>query len=179
MSHVLHHCCGCVCSHQPPTSISEAVSPSEAFYDQLQLTLFSVPSSDLQVIMGNFNAHVDSVFPSLNSIIGPYGIGECNENGECLLDFCASNQLIITNTWFRSGNRSRIGHMMDDALINKHFRTNVTHVSRSTFHESDHELVMSALHFEIKAKCRHTGTPHYQTTNVPTSHQSWLPVSLG
>lgn len=124
------------------------------------------------------------IFSSWNSVIGPHGIGECNENGERLLDFCASNQLIITNTWFqhkllhqatwfRNGNRSRTGHMIDYVLVNKRFRTSVldTRVYRSTFRESDHELVVSALRFKIKAKRRHTGTPRYQTTNVSTSDQ--------
>ena len=102
-----------------------------------------------------------------------------------LLDVCASNQLIITNTWFqhkrlhqatwfRNGNRSRTGHMMDYVLVTRHFHTCVldTPVYRSTFHESDHELVVSALRFKIKAKRRHTGSPRYQTMNVSTSHQA-------
>ena len=117
-----------------------------------------------------------------NSVIGPHGIGECNENGERLLDFCASNQLLISNTWFqhkllhrttwfRNGDHSRPGHMIDYILVNKRFRTSVldTRVYRSTFHESDHELVVSALRFKIKAKRRQTRIPHYQTTNIPSS----------
>ena len=50
--------------------------------------------------------------------------------------------------------------MIDYVLINKHFRTSVldTHVYRLTFHESDHELVVSALCFKIKAKCGHHAT---------------------
>ena len=86
MPHVLRDCCGCVCSHQP--------SPSEAFYDHLQSTF---PSSNLIVMLGDFNAPVGSDFSSWNSVIGPHGVGECNENREQLLDFCAGNQLIITN----------------------------------------------------------------------------------
>ena len=64
--------------------------------------------------------------------------------------------------------------MIDHVLVNKRFRTSVldTRVYRSTFHESDHELVVSTLRFKIKAKRRHTGTSRYQTTNVSTSHQA-------
>ena len=105
-------------STNPTNSTSDTVGASEAFYDQLQSSLSSFPSSDLLVILGDFNARVGSDFSSWNSVIGPHGIGECNENGERLLDFCASNQLIITNTWFqhkllhkatwfRNGNRFR------------------------------------------------------------------------
>ena len=169
----------------PPNSTTEAVGPPEAFYDHLQSTLSSVPSSDLIVILGDFNTRVGSDFSSWNSVIGPHGVGECNENGERLLDFCSGNQLIITNTWFqhkllhkatwfRNGNRSRTGHMIDHVLVNKRFRTSVldTRVYRSTFHESDHKLIVSTLRFKIKAKRRHTGTSHYQITNVSTSHQA-------
>ena len=64
--------------------------------------------------------------------------------------------------------------MIDHVLVNKRFRTSVldTRVYRSTFHESDHELVVSTLRFKIKAKRRHTGTSRYQTTNISTSHQA-------
>ena len=46
--------------------------------------------------------------------------------------------------------------MIDHVLVNKRFHTGVldTCVYRSTFHESDHELVVSTLRFKIKAKRR-------------------------
>ena len=176
----------------PPNSTSEAVDPSEAFYDQLQSTLSSVPSSDLILILGDFIAHVGSDFSSWNSVIGPHGTEECNENGERLLDFCAGNQLIITNTWFqhkllhtatwfRNGNRSRTGHMIDHVLVNKRFRTSVLDacVYWPTFHEPDHELVVSTLRFKIKPSVDTQG--HHSTkpqtfpllTRLATS-RSWL-----
>ena len=45
-------------------STSKVASPSEAFYDHFQLILFSVPSSNLLFIMGDFNARVGSDFSS-------------------------------------------------------------------------------------------------------------------
>ena len=85
----------------PSTSTSEASSASEAFYDQLQSSLSCGLSSDMLVIMGDFNARVGSDSSLWNSVLGPHGIGECNANGERLLDFCARNQLIVSNTWFQ------------------------------------------------------------------------------
>ena len=41
-----------------------------------------------------------------SSVIGPHGPSDCNENGEHLLDLCACNSLIVTNTWFQ---HKRIG----------------------------------------------------------------------
>ena len=85
----------------PPNSTSESAGPSNAFYDQLQLTLSSAPASDLLVIMGNFNVRVGSDCSSWNSVMGPHGIGECNENGEQLLDFGTSNHMLVSNIWFQ------------------------------------------------------------------------------
>ena len=120
----------------PPNSTSESAGPSGAFYDQLQSTLSSVPSSDLLVIMGDFNARVGSDCSSWNSVMGPHGIGDCNENGQQLLDFQASNHMLVSNTWFqhkllhqatwfRNYDCSRPGHMIDYVLVNKCFRTSV------------------------------------------------------
>ena len=78
-----------------PTNLSNSTfkvaSTSEAFYDHFQLTLFSVPSSDLLVIMGDFHARVGS--DSWNSVIGPHGIGESNESGERTADY---NQHLVS-----------------------------------------------------------------------------------
>ena len=71
----------------PSSASSDAVSALEACYDQLQSTLSSIPSSNLLVILGDFNAHVGSDHSSWDSVIGPHGIGECNKNGERLPDF--------------------------------------------------------------------------------------------
>ena len=112
----------------PVSSTSEASAPSNAFYDQLQATLSSVPSKDMIVIMGDFNARGGSDFNTWKSVIGPHGIGEVNENGISLLDFCASNHLLITNTWFQlshqatwyhNGDRSRPGHKIDLVLYSE------------------------------------------------------------
>ena len=70
----------------PPNSTFEAVSPSKTVVHQLHSTLSSVPSSDLLVIFGDFNAHVGSDFSSWNSVIGSHGVEECNKNGEWLLN---------------------------------------------------------------------------------------------
>ena len=115
---------------------------------------------------------------------GFHGIGKCNENRERLLDFCASNHMLVSNTWFqhkllrqatwfRNSDSSRPGHIIDYVLVNKCFRTCVlnTRVYRLTLREFDHELV-STLHFKIKAKRKQTMSLRYQTTNLPSSYKA-------
>ena len=121
-------------------------------------------------------------------------MGDCNSNGQRLLDFCTNNQLLVTNTWFRhksihkatwyrNGDHSRTGHIIDYVLVNRHFRGSVldTRVHHSVLHDSDHELVVSTLRFKIRAK-RRQPTARHQTTNLPANikaeFQSTLSATL-
>ena len=75
-------------------------------------------------------------------------------------------------TWYRNGDRSRSGHLLDYVLISRRFRNSVldTRVYRSTYLESDHELVISTLKFKIKAKRHHlSSAPRRLTCNPPDS----------
>ena len=117
----------------------------------------------------------------VNGVIGPYGLSELNENGEQLLDFCAGHDLIVSNTWFqhkpihqltwyRNGDRSKAGHLIDLVLVNRKFRSSLldTRVFRCTHHQSDHELVISTIRFKIKTKRLHCKTSsHIQTQDLP------------
>ena len=50
-------------------------------------------------MMGDMNAKVGSI--SHSNIVGNFGLGDKNDRGERLIQFCKHNQLIITNTWFQ------------------------------------------------------------------------------
>ena len=146
----------------PVSANAEASMQSD---NLLQDTLSSVPCQDMVIILGDLDARVGSYFLLHSSVIGCHGHGECNENGTRLLGFRVSNQLLITNiwfqhkplhqaTWYRSGGCSRLGHTMDFVLINCWFCSSVldTRVFFSTYHVSDHEIVVSTMSFKIKAK---------------------------
>ena len=121
----------------PSSGIAQAAALSDTFYDQLQSVVSDVPPRDMLLVLGDFNARVGSDFQSWRSVIGPHGMGNCNGNGERLLDFCSNNQLLVTNTWFkhksihkttwfRNGNRSRPGHIIDYILVNRCFQIILT-----------------------------------------------------
>ena len=86
----------------PLNYTSESAGPSDAFYDQLQSMLSSVPASDLLVIMGDFNARVGLTAPlgtqSWVLTALENAMTTENDNGERLLDFCASNHMLVSNT---------------------------------------------------------------------------------
>ena len=169
----------------PSSNTVQAVAPSDAFYDQLQSVVAAVPPRDMLLVLGDFNARVGTDFQSWRSVIGPHGMGDCNRNGERLLDFCANNQLLVTNTWFkhknihkatwfRNGDRSRHGHIIDYVLVNRRFRTTIldTRVYRSVLHDSDHELVVSTLRFKIKTRRCQVIASRRQTTNLSADLKS-------
>ncbi|XP_042864337.1 uncharacterized protein LOC122248391 [Penaeus japonicus] len=66
-----------------------------SFYDSLQETIDSIPN--LQVIMGDMNAKVGKN-STPNKTCGRFGLGEKNERGERLIEFCSANNMLITNT---------------------------------------------------------------------------------
>ena len=96
-----------------PTS-KATLSVKQGFFTDLQSVVSALPSRDAVVILGDFNARVgscdDCVRPgsvgaddggsAWGSVLGRFGLGSCNQAGEELLLFCATNQLSVMNTFF-------------------------------------------------------------------------------
>ena len=54
------------------------------------------------LVMGDFNAKVGRREPpAIPSAVGLYGLGETNEAGEQLEDFCLRHELALANTMFK------------------------------------------------------------------------------
>jgi len=61
----------------------------ERFYQDLSQAVQQVPKRDMLLVMGDFSAKVGRREPSaISSTVGLYGLGETNEAGEQLEDFC-------------------------------------------------------------------------------------------
>ena len=50
--------------------------------------------------MSDFNAKVGNDNTGYREMMGRHGVGDMNENGQHLADFCASNRLVIGGTLF-------------------------------------------------------------------------------
>ena len=74
-----------------------------------------------------------------------------------------------STTWYCNGDHSRSGYMTDFVLVNSHFLSCAldNRVFRSVYHESDHELVVSSMHFKIKAKCHQTRASQKKIIDLP------------
>ena len=72
----------------------------EEFYQTLQDEI-DLTNGDT-VIMGELNGHVGVDRDGFNTVVGAFGIGDRNREGERLLDFCILNNLAIMNTYYKS-----------------------------------------------------------------------------
>ena len=87
-----------------PTLQAETVV-KEAFYRDLHNPLQQVDSKDKLLILGDFNTRVGRDFELWKGVLCRHGIGNCNDSGRLLLEFCSEHQLIITNTLFQQKDR--------------------------------------------------------------------------
>ena len=81
-----------------PTSSSEEEDIA-AFYETVQSVIEHTPSGDSLYISGDWNAKVGKYIS--NGVTGNFGLGERNERGDQLVEFCCRNDLQIMNTFFK------------------------------------------------------------------------------
>ena len=146
-----------VISVYAPTEISPMES-KEKFYDDLSALISHTPPHDKLIVAGDFNAVSGSERLDLETIIGPFGSGNRNDNSHRLISLCASNNLSIMGSWFRRRNIHRWTWISPDKRTKKeidHFllrdRRDATQLRVLRGIEapanSDHKLVI--LHFKI------------------------------
>ena len=150
----------------PRTAQQATVEASDTFYIELQRTVDKIPSNDMILIMGDFNARVGKQKQRpTSSVIGPHAIDQLNENGRRLVEFCQNNDLIITNTffqhkavhqtsWMHPGNKK--WHMLDYTLVNRKFRSSVEDIRAQRSCDgiigTDHHLLRTKLKLHLKSR---------------------------
>ena len=75
----------------------------EQFYEYLQDLLELTSKKDVLFIIGDWNAKVGS--QETPGVTGKFGLGEQNEAGQRLIEFCQENALVIANTLFQQHKR--------------------------------------------------------------------------
>nr|KAG5710957.1 hypothetical protein BaRGS_013691 [Batillaria attramentaria] len=73
----------------------------DQFYNRLQNVIEKCPQRDVNILMGDFNAKIGSDNTGYEEVMGTYGLGELNENGERFADTCALNSLVIGGSIFQ------------------------------------------------------------------------------
>ena len=146
-----------------PTNDSED-HLKDSFYLRLQAEIEQVPKQYLIIIMGDLNAKVGADNSGSDRVMGRHGSGIINENGEGLVEFCTTNNLVIGGTlfphreihkshkitWCSSNGRHR--NQIDHLMINGKWRWSSLRdikVRRGADIGSDHHLVTACLKIEI------------------------------
>ena len=131
------------------------------FYDNLQKKVDEIDRRDILMIMGDWNAKIGTDRETWPSTIGQYGFGVANERGQRLLEFCCTNQLCITNTYFKHKDsrkwtwahpNGQSYNMIDFIIINKRWKNCVldSRSFPSADAGSDHQLVMCKMRLKLK-----------------------------
>ena len=134
-----------------------------SFYEQLQATLREVHRQDKLIVMGDLNARVGRNVEVWGGVIGRQGEVVENGNGKRLLQFCAENELVVTNTWFQHkdihkftwecrGKSQR--SIIDYFLVRKEMKGQIRDVKvvRGAEIGSDHYLVLMVIKLKWKVE---------------------------
>ena len=158
-----------VISAYAPTEDVSKKNPEkrEEFYDILEQQIKTVKLTDMLVVGGDFNAKTGSGYKRYKDNMGKHGKGKLNDNGYELLDLCARNDLVLTNTMFKhklahvttwqapevlsamhkdgTPRRNPVRNQIDYVMVRK---ANMKHVTNSRSYSSmstrtDHRMVIA------------------------------------
>src|SRR6476619_5370872 len=149
----------------------------DKLYDQREEMLGKQKETDNVIVMGNLNAVVGE--GKEDRVVGKFGLGKRNDKGERLIEFCKSQNLVITNTWFEQEKRRRYtwkspGDLRrcqnDYILARQRYRNSV----KSSWSypgadvDSDHNLVAMRLKLKLKKLPRRTQQKKWKLDSLVT-----------
>ena len=146
-----------IITYAPTTESSE--DEIEEFYEQLQKVKDQCKTNEIAIVLGDLNAKVGWARDGIT--VGPFGIGERNERGDRWVQWCETNNMVITNTWFKHHARrtytwkspgDQCRNQIDYITINNRFKRAITSTKSYPGADcgSDHNPVISPLHCKLK-----------------------------
>ena len=133
----------------------------EEFYSRLLNIIQSLPSRDINMMIGDLNAKIGDDNTGYEEVMGREGLGEMNDNGERFADLCAANSLIIGGsifphkrihkaTWLSPDLYTK--NQIDHVCISKKFRRSLqdVRVRRGADVASDHHLLVARVKLKLK-----------------------------
>lgn len=74
----------------------------ENFYRDIKTLITTTKRHDITIILGDFNAKFGKII--VDGCTGAFGLGDRNERGDKLIEFCQNEEVIVTNTTFKQPN---------------------------------------------------------------------------
>ena len=131
----------------------------EEFYEDLEKACKHVASTDIMVVMGDMNAKIGK--GRVDRYVGEFGLGERNDRGDRLLEFCVEKDLFVANTHFQQPARRLYTwkspgdvhrNQIDYIMVRKRFSNSVKdcRTYQGADINSDHSLLVSKMNFRLK-----------------------------
>ena len=131
---------------------------------------------DIVIVLGDFNAKVGS--ERYEGTVGPYGVGQSNEMGQRLIEFCVrERESFICNTWFQQKLTSRSTwrhpngkdeNQIHYILVDKRYRNSITNakVRKDADCGSDHDPVWMNMRVKLKKQKRRHACRRWNLENL-------------
>jgi len=148
----------CIIQAYAPTSDASEEEVTK-FYEDLDKALRNCRYREIPIIMGDFNAKVGNA--AVEKCVGGHGLGQQNERGTILVEWCQENNLCITNTCFQKHPRklwtwkspdSQTRNQIDYIIIPQIFRAAILDVNTypSADCDSDHNPVVAKFRLRLQ-----------------------------
>lgn len=151
-----------------PTEMDEG-NTKDDFYSLLAVTVRKIKKGDIRIVMGDLNAKVGTENENREHIMGKFGIGIRNDNGERFVEFCTEEDLVIGGTifnhkaihkatWYSPDGITR--NQIDHLTISRKWRRSLldVRVYRSVDVYTDHKLLVGTIQIKLAAIKRKTST---------------------
>ena len=159
-----HHSKLTVIVSYAPTNLAKD-NVKHGFFSAVADTIASVSKHDVTIALGDYSATISSSTQSRaawSGVIGPVSPDNTNDNGDRLLQMCATHGLAITNTWFQRkrihqytwlSNDGRTKKMIDHIMINRRWLSSVRNCRTYRGVElghADHRLVAADIRLKLR-----------------------------
>ena len=95
--------------------VGRSTAEKQAFWESVEDEIGKVPSNDGLILAGDTNAHIGTDITGYEEVLGLYGFGDRNGEGEQVLTICKSHELRVLNTFFKKGKEKRITYKVAGA----------------------------------------------------------------
>lgn len=161
-------------AHAPTEEKSE--EEKDEFYQNLMRIFDHIPSNDIKMMLGDFNAKIGKELQYMGTI-GKHSLhATTNDNGGRLIDLASSKGMVVSSTFFPHKNihkmtwtspDGRTSNQIDHVLIEKRSATSILDVRsyRGACCGSDHHMVKARFRARLSVQ-RLQRTPREQKLNI-------------